>query len=168
MKKIVVPALSKSESVTLGVPNIEEEKVEPVKPEIPPKNILGFSLDDLEGYKTKRKELKLKSKEDQFVNEMLKVLQYLDKSQNEYDYLIVRQACYYAEHYFVSGKRKLGDVKMNAVIRVCSHLCNGDEKLVRTLIALVLPKIKKSNVFRRVSLRLQRFFFAIVSVWFRK
>jgi hypothetical protein len=57
----------------------------------------------------------------------------------------------------------MGDSKERAVIQVVKKFYNNDEELVRSIIKLVLPLIKKTNILRRTSSRLQRLFLYVLT-----
>lgn len=135
-----------------------------IKLEIPSKTILnGVSTKDLNGFREIRKSVKLKLLEDQFISETKKILEYLDKSEKKYDSKIVLWVCNSAEMYFTSHK-KMGDIKKRAVIQSVKSFYNEDPKLVESIIELVFPLIKKSNVARRAYNKVSRFVFLCLAM----
>lgn len=134
-------------------------EAEVVKNEVPSKSILnGISTKDLGGFREIRKSVKMKILEDQFVMETKKILEYLDKNDKKYDSKIVLWVCNSAEQYFVSHK-KMGEIKKRAVVNSVKMFYNDDARLVESIIDLVFPLIKKSNILRRSYNRVSRFVF---------
>lgn len=137
--------------------------LEAIPEEIPPKNILnGVSTKDLDGFREIRKQVKLKLLEDEFVSQTKKILELFDKQDKKYDSKVVLWACQSAEMYFVSHK-KMGPIKERAVINAVKLFYNDDAQLVKSIIELVMPLVKKSNLLRRTYNRVSRFLLVLLA-----
>ena len=139
---------SSSREIVLGDDAFEE--TEPVIPEPHisidelPKRVLGASLKDLDGYRDLRKQKKIEKLENDFVSEVMKLF---ENDEKKYDSQVVQFVAQLAEHHFITHK-KMGDSKERAVIQVVKKFYNNDEEFVRSIIKLVLPLIKKTNILR--------------------
>ena len=157
---------SSSREIVLGDDAFDEP--EPVIPEPIisidelPKRVLGASLKDLDGYRDLRKQKKIEKLENDFVSELSKVMKLFENDEKKYDSQVVQFVAQLAEHFFITHK-KMGDSKERAVIQVVKKFYNNDEELVRSIIKLILPLIKKTNILRRTSSRLQRLFLYVLT-----
>ena len=131
-------------SISPPVVSVPEEII------IPPKVLFNSNLKELNGFRDLRKQLKLKKLEAEFIFETSKVLSLFHNDDKKYDSQCVAYVAQLAEDYFISHP-KLGEIKERAVIESVKQYYNLDEKLVKSIIALVLPVIKKSTTYRRIS-----------------
>jgi hypothetical protein len=126
-----------------------------------PKQMFGASLKGIDGYRDLRKQKKIEKLEKQFIDELSKIMK-LFENEKKYDSQLVQFVMQLAEHYFILYS-KMGENKENAVIQVVKQFYNNDDELVRSIIKLVLPNIKKTNILRRTSARLQRLFLYVLT-----
>ena len=121
---------------------------------IPPKTYNGFTTNL---YSTALSNLKNGIVENDFKIAITKMIDIIDPNDVKYNENIVAFVCETIEH--VITKRKSGKQKEKIVVEILSKYFNYDDVLVKKFIQLVLPRITKSNVFRRVRNRLNKFFF---------
>lgn len=134
-----------------------------LKPPVPdelPKFLFGADLKQIDGYRDIRKSMKIEKLKTEFIEENKKIMRLFTTEQKQYDHKLILYVCQLAEHFFISHK-KLGPVKEEAVIEIMKQFFNNDEKLIKSIIQLVMPQIKKSTLRRRMSSRAVKFFYII-------
>ena len=145
---------------------IDEQPVVPPAPTaslgVPPKFLLLSDLKSIEGYDEKRKFAKATLKYDEFVTGLKEVFKIFDPKTKKYDHSLIIWVCNTAEQYFVQEK-KMGAIKEKAVIEVVKQYFNDDEELVKSIIKLVMPSIKKSNMFSRAVNKVVFFFLNLIA-----
>ena len=125
---------------------------------IPAKNILNnTNVKNLKNFRVIRKNAKQQILKKEFIIQVSSVLTLFNKTDNEYETEIVTFCVQVAEDFFISHSG-MGEIKQDAVVQVCKQYFNDDEKLVKTIIALVMPSITKSNIVRRNRQRIISFF----------
>ena len=137
------PKHLEAENVVLGVPS------SPPK-DVPPKELFGSNLKNLNGYREMRKKIKLQRLEAEFISQTSNMLTLFHTKEKHYDYKCVQYIVQLAEDYFVSHP-KLGEIKERAVIASIKKFYNDDEELVKSIIQMVLPSIKRSTFLRRTA-----------------
>jgi hypothetical protein len=150
------------ESEGLGVPQEVPPKEVPCK-EVPPKELFGSNLKNLNGYREMRKKIKLERLEAEFIQQTSSMLNLFHTKEKHYDYKCVQYIVQLAEDYFVSHP-KLGEIKERAVVASIKKFYNDDDELVKSIIQMVLPSIKKSTLMRRTANNVVFFLSAIVSI----
>ena len=175
MKRIISPQVSRT--MILGDDSVlekeepisvvnevlgEQSEVSPPK-EVPPKELFGSNLKNLNGYREMRKKIKLQRLEAEFISQTSSMLNLFHTNEKHYDYKCVQYIVQLAEDYFVSHP-KLGEVKERAVIASIKKFYNDDDELVKSIIQMVLPSIKKSTFMRRTVNNVVFFLSAIVLV----
>jgi hypothetical protein len=164
MKPVVLHAPRHAHRSQLTLDKYLEEELPATPPPtppvvIPPKEIFsGASTKTLSGFRDIRKEIKIRKLLDEFVTETGRILEYFSATEDKYNADVVHWVCDLAEHYFTQYK-KMGAVKEQAVVECVSKFYNDDIQLVKTIIQLVLSRIKKSNILRRTRSRFIRAFF---------
>ncbi len=135
----------------------EAEPIRMLAPEqsIPPNELFGMNLKELEGFRELRVNLKLEKELELFVNGFEDVLKYFNPHDKHFDHKIVKFVCQNAEYYFT--RKKSGKLKEKAVCEVCKRYFNNDVELVKVIISLVLPLVKKCSVYRRYKKRISGF-----------
>jgi hypothetical protein len=129
---------------------------------VPAKNILNnTNVKNLKNFRVIRRNVKQQLLKQEFILQVSSVLELFNKDENLYEHEIVSFVCNVAEEFFISHK-KMGDIKEASVIEVCKQYFNNDDKLVKTIIQLVLPAVPKSNFFRRNKQRIVGFFLQLV------
>lgn len=141
--------------------------VAPIPVEIPPKHLFNSNLKDLQGFRDMRKNLKIKNSLYEFISETAKILDLFSSKDRKYDAKLVQFVCEMAENFFVSHI-KMGAIKEEAVIEVVKKFYNNDVELVKSIIQLVLPFVKKTNALRRLKFRVTRFFLVIMTLFCHK
>ena len=175
MKRIISPQVSRT--MILGDDSVLEKEepisvvnevlgdpseVSPPK-EVPPKELFGSNLKNLNGYREMRKKIKLQRLEAEFISQTSSMLNLFHTNEKHYDYKCVQYIVQLAEDYFVSHP-KLGELKERAVIASIKKFYNDDDELVKSIIQMVLPSIKKSTFMRRTVNNVVFFLSAIVLV----
>jgi hypothetical protein len=171
MKRIVVsPTESERPAIVLGEEAIQSESVSKVDERLEsitiddlPKSLFGSSLKNIDGYREMRKYKKVQKLEQEFVSEMSKIMKLFQTEEKKYDAELVKFVCELAENYFVLYPSQMGGSKEKAVIKVVSPFFNHDELLIKKIIDLVLPTIKKTNILRRSKHRVKRLFLFLLS-----
>jgi hypothetical protein len=129
---------------------------------VPAKNILNnTNVKNLKNFRVIRRNVKQQLLKQEFILQVSSVLELFNKDENLYEHEIVSFVCNVAEEFFISHK-KMGDIKEASVVEVCKQYFNNDDKLVKTIIQLVLPAVPKSNFFRRNKQRIVGFFLQLV------
>lgn len=157
MKKIVSQP---SNTMVLGEDSVQPPTpvVSPSSsPQVPPKTLLGNSLSKLHGFDELRKSIKIQNSISQFCTETQKILSMFDLNEKKYDHKIVLFVVELAEHFFVS-EPKMGKVKSEAVVQCVAPFYNNDERLIKSIIDLVLPQVPKTNAYRRIKGKVKKFF----------
>lgn len=154
------PKHLEADNVVLGV--LEPPKDNPLK-DVPPKQLFGSNLKNLNGYREMRKKIKLQRLEAEFISQTSSMLTLFHTKEKHYDYKCVQYIVQLAEDYFVSHS-KLGEIKERAVIASIKKFYNDDEELVKSIIQMVLPSIKRSTFLRRSANNVVFFLSAIVSI----
>lgn len=140
---------------TLPIPIVAKEL------SVPAKNILNnTNVKNLKNFRVIRRNVKQQILKQEFITQVSSVLDLFNKDDNTYETEIVSFVCGVAEEFFITHK-KMGDIKEASVIEVCKQYFNHDEKLVKTIIALVLPSVPKTNILRRNKQRIINFFFTV-------
>lgn len=154
---------------TAPLPNIPVPKpvYESIPVEIPPRHLFNSDLKDLSGFREMRRQLKIKNSLNEFVSETSKILSLFSSKDRKYDAKMVQFVAEMAENFFVTHT-KMGEIKEKAVIETVKCFYNNDVELVKSIIQLVLPFIKKTNLARRMKFRVSRFFLVIASSLFHK
>lgn len=175
MKRIISPQVSRT--MILGDDSVME-KEEPryqskdisvenvglaIPSDVPPKELFGSNLKNLNGYREMRKKIKLQRLEAEFISQTSSMLNLFHTKEKHYDYKCVQYIVQLAEDYFVSHP-KLGEIKERAVVASIKKFYNDDEELVKSIIQMVLPSIKKSTLMRRSVNNIVFFLSAIVSI----
>ena len=104
---------------------------------VPAKNILNnTNVKNLKNFRVIRRNVKQQILKQEFITQVSSVLDLFNKDDNTYETEIVSFVCGVAEEFFITHK-KMGDIKEASVVEVCKQYFNNDEKLVKTIIALV-------------------------------
>ena len=160
MKRIVT---DKPRTINLGVDEIIDEPSKETADEevvLPPKYLFKTDLKELQGFRTLRREIKINNALNEFIIETSKILKLFSRQERKYDAEIIKFVCEMAEHTFVKHE-KMGHIKERAVIQTCKPFYNNDDELVRSIVSLVLPLIKKTNAVRRLQHNINYFFWVI-------
>jgi hypothetical protein len=129
---------------------------------VPAKNILNnTNVKKLKNFRVIRRNVKQQILRQEFITQVSSVLDLFNKDENLYEHEIVSFVCGVAEEFFISHK-KMGEIKEASVVEVCKQYFNNDDKLVKTIIALVLPAVPKTNFFRRNKQRIVGFFLQVL------
>ena len=118
---------------------------------------------DLKGFDEKYKQIKLQKKSEDFITEIERILKLFDCKLNSDILLFVLNA---VEQYFY--KPKSGEIKEQVVISIMKKYYNDDEELIKHIIKLVLPLIKKSTLTHRILSKATHFFLLMASVILQK
>lgn len=143
---------------------LTQKDVKPI--EIPDYKVKGYSLKNIKGYREKRKALKNQKEYEEFISQVEAALSIFDNSDKKYDVNVLEVIMQIAEDVFISDK-KMGQLKFDACVYVAKRFFNDDEELVSILLEQLLPKIKKSSLYRRNKKRVRRFFLYIGQLVFR-
>ena len=150
-------------NITIPVPNMNapviqvQPVVQPVL-SVPAKNILNnTNVKNLKNFRVIRRNVKQQLLKQEFITQVSSVLDLFNKTDNEYEHEIVAFCAQVAEDFFITHSG-MGQIKQESVVEVCRKYFNEDDKLVKTIIALVLPSVTKSNFFRRNKQRITGFF----------
>ena len=128
---------------------------------VPAKNILNnTNVKNLKNFRVIRRNVKQQILKQEFITQVSSVLDLFNKDDNEYAHEIVSFVCQVAEDFFITH-RSMGEIKESSVVDVCKKYFNNDDKLVKTIIALVLPSVTKSNIIRRNKQRIVGFFLQV-------
>lgn len=127
-------------------------RIASVRVAVPPNELFGMNLKKIDGFRDIRVDIKQNNELQEFVDGFDGVLQYFNMNDKHFDSMVVKFVAQSAEWFFV--RKKSGDLKEKAVIAVCAPFFNNDPELVKTIIQLVLPTIKKCNVYRRYKKKL--------------
>ena len=142
-------------NITIPVPI--QPVVQPVL-SVPAKNILNnTNVKNLKNFRVIRRNVKQQLLKQEFITQVSSVLDLFNKTDNEYEHEIVAFCAQVAEDFFITHSG-MGQIKQESVVEVCRKYFNEDDKLVKTIIALVLPSVTKSNFFRRNKQRITGFF----------
>ena len=161
-------------NISIPVPNMAPSFLPAISPpepviallSVPAKNILNCTdVKRLKNFRVIRRNAKQQMLKQEYITQVSSVLSLFNKNDNEYETEIVSFCCSVAEEFFISHS-KMGIIKEESVVNVCKHYFNDDEKLVKTIIALVLPSVPKSNILRRNRQRIINFFFGLCERFF--
>lgn len=141
---------------------IETKKTNELKKEIPPNELFGMSLKKIDGYRDLRVNMKQNNELLEFINGFDNILQIFDVNDKHFDSKIVQFVAQSAEWFFV--RKKCGELKEKAVIEVVKKYFNHDELLVKTIIKLVFPLIKKCSIYRRYKKKVSNFFLPLLNM----
>ncbi len=114
----------------------------------------------------RRKNVKLHKMEDEFVNEMSKVLSVFSPYKDQYDFSLILLLCQVAEDFFID--RGCGETKKRAVIKVASQFFDSNEILLCNVVELMIKSIERSTLFKRNKTRILKFFWRVVSIFLKK
>lgn len=129
---------------------------------IPPNKLFGMDLKQIDGFRDIRIEMKKEQQLQEFVRGFRSVLKHFDTNQKHFDTKLVQIVCQNAEYFFV--RPKSGDLKLKAVIEVVKIFFNNDAELVKTIVNLVLPLVKKCNMYRRYKGSIRSFFLPLLNI----
>ena len=122
---------------------------------VPPKNCFGIPAPQL--YNLALKDLKNGAIENDFKLAICQMIDIIDPKNVKYDENIVAFVMETVEH--VITARKSGKQKEKIVVDILVKYFNDDEVLIQKFIKLMMPRISKSNIFRRNRNRIYNFFF---------
>lgn len=122
---------------------------------IPDKKLFDVELN---GLAEKIRDIKLENKQYELVKKVQGVLCLFDPEDNRYNDKLLLFTMQAVENFIV--KPKSGNRKLAVVIECVRDYFKGDEELIIKMVEILLPKIKKMNIFRRNWKRIARFFCA--------
>jgi hypothetical protein len=130
--------------------------------DIPDKELFGYDLKKIKGYREKRAKLKDEANKKEFVEAVQKMLEVVASDESLYDYDILKNIIIMAEHHFIEHK-KCGELKKSAVIEsTIDLLFEGNRKVAEKMIELKIKEIWQSNVVTKNKTKISRLFFSLL------
>jgi hypothetical protein len=130
--------------------------------DIPDKELFGYDLKKIKGYREKRAQLKDEANKKEFVEAVQKMLEVVASDESLYDYDILKNIIIMAEHHFIEHK-KCGELKKSAVIEsTIDLLFEGNRKVAEKMIELKIKEIWQSNVVTKNKTKISRLFFSLL------
>jgi hypothetical protein len=112
---------------------------------------------ELYGLADKIKDIKLENRQYELVTKIQSILDLFDVDENVYNEKLLLFAMQAVENYII--KSKSGEKKLAVVVECVEKYFKGDIQLIMKMVELLLPKVKKMNIFRRNWKRVGLFFF---------
>jgi hypothetical protein len=129
--------------------------------EVPDKELFGYDLKKIKGYREKRASIKDEVMKKEFVEQVKKMLEVVASDESLYDYDILKNIIVMAEHYFIDHK-KCGALKKSAVIDATIDLLfEGNSRVAEKMIELKIREIWQSNAVTKNKTKIGRFFFGL-------
>jgi hypothetical protein len=126
--------------------------------EIPDKELFGYDLKKIKGYREKRASIKDEVMKKEFVEKVKKMLEIIANDESLYDYDILKNVIIMCEHFFIQHK-KCGELKKSAVIdATVDILFEGNRKVAEKMIELKIKEIWQSNAVTRNKTKISNFF----------
>ncbi len=143
--------------------NLDKEQVEEVKKEESvshelPKSDLYKRLKKLSSFKQIKKNYKLESQKEQFVNDLKMLFKHLDIQEHKYDTELLLELLNSVEEYYVYGSKQEREKQKDSTIKELMLPFFENEKILMSFVNTLQDKVKKSNMFRRLVKRVFHFF----------
>jgi len=138
---------------------IEEEvkKEESVSHELP-KSDLYKRLKKLSSFKQIKKNYKLESQKEQFVNDLKMLFKHLDVQEHKFDTELLLELLNSTEEYYVYGSKEEREKQKDSTVKELMLPFFENEKILMSFVNTLQDKVKKSNMFRRFVKRVFHFF----------
>lgn len=117
------------------------------------------NIDELDGLHDKLRNMKINNYQNEFINEMNKILILYDDNELKYNAKFVLFIMEQVERYLL--KPKCGQSKKQLVIEVCKKYFNNDPDLVDVIINLMFDQLKQVKFLKRQALKIIRFFLKV-------
>lgn len=137
----------------------DDDAVEQQPQEIPDKELFGYDLKQIKGYRDIRAAIKDDLRKKDFVEKVSKMLELVASDENLYDYDILKNVIIMAEHHFIEHQ-KCGPLKKSAVIdATVDILFEGNRKIAGKMIELKIKEIWQSNIVTKNKSKIAKLFF---------
>lgn len=156
------PELSESlanESLVKTETEMQKEPVVEKKPKELPKSQIHKRLNKLSSFKKLKKNYKLSSQKELFVNDLKSLLCHLNTDEHKYDAELLVEVMNACEEFFIYGnKEEREQSKSDCIFELMMPFFDNKEILEKFML-IVDGKVKKSNWLKRFFKKLSNFFF---------
>lgn len=139
----------------------KEETATPTETEIksvPPSTVYNYNLKKMSSFKQIRRKYKMSNQQSLFVHDLKLVLNEYKPVDNDLNSDLLIHTLNIAEQFFIYGsKDERETMKHEAVKSIMMPYFRGDEVLLDKFIIQVWPKVRKSNIAKRMWSRLKLF-----------
>jgi len=155
--------LNSQSPLNLDKEQVEEEvkKEESVSQSVShelPKSDLYKRLKKLSSFKQIKKNYKLESQKEQFVNDLKMLFKHLDVQEHKFDTELLLELLNSTEEYYVYGSKEEREKQKDSTVKELMLPFFENEKILMSFVNTLQDKVKKSNMFRRFVKRVFHFF----------